>query len=222
MQIILTGANRGIGAEMTAQMRARGDEVRATSRDGSTGVTLDVTDTRQIEHLGASHEGPLDLLVCNAGVYLDKGHDLSTGYDPELWAQTFAVNVTGVFLTIKALLPALEQSKAPKIAILASQMGSSERAGGNAFIYRASKAALNMVLKTLSIEFGRRFKETVIIGLHPGTVDTDLSKPFQGNVPEGKLFTPEFSSGKLLSVIDQVRPEDSGLLFAWDGEKVPF
>jgi len=79
-----------------------------------------------------------------------------------------------------------------------------------------------MVLKTLSIEFGRRFKETVIIGLHPGTVDTDLSKPFQGNVPEGKLFTPEFSSGKLLGVINQVQPEDSGLLFAWDGQKVPF
>jgi len=79
-----------------------------------------------------------------------------------------------------------------------------------------------MVLKTLSIEFGRRFKETVIIGLHPGTVDTDLSKPFQGNVPEGKLFTPEFSAENLLSVIDQAQPEDSGSLFAWDGEKVPF
>jgi len=77
-------------------------------------------------------------------------------------------------------------------------------------------------LKTLSIEFGRRFKETVVIGMHPGTVDTDLSKPFQGNVPEGKLFTPEFSAEKLLSVIDQVEPKDSGLLFAWDGKKIPF
>jgi len=76
-----------------------------------------------------------------------------------------------------------------------------------------------MVLKTLSIEFGRRFKETVIIGLHP---DTELSKPFQANVPEGKLFTAEYSAEKLLKVIDQVKPVDSGLLFAWDGKQIPF
>lgn len=79
-----------------------------------------------------------------------------------------------------------------------------------------------MILKTLSIEYGRRFKETIIIGLHPGTVDTDLSKPFQRNVAKGKLFTPEYSASKLLDVIEQVKPEDSGLIFAWDGQQVPF
>ena len=79
-----------------------------------------------------------------------------------------------------------------------------------------------MVLKTLSIEIGRRFKDQLIVGLHPGTVDTQLSKPFQGNVPEGKLFEPEFSATKLLAVIDGLAPEDSGNLFDWAGKKVDF
>lgn len=213
MQIILTGANRGIGAEMTAQMRARGDEVRATSRDGSTGVTLDVTDTRQIEHLGASHEGPLDLLVCNAGVYLDKGHDLSTGYDPELWAQTFAVNVTGVFLTIKALLPALEQSKAPKIAILASQMGSSERAGGNAFIYRASKAAVVNLSRNLAIELAP--KRIAVGAYHPGWVQTEMG----GEQADIDAAT---SAAGLITRFDKLGPDHTGVFENYDGTPMPF
>lgn len=213
MQIILTGANRGIGAEMTAQMRARGDEVRATSRDGSTGVTLDVTDTRQIEHLGASYEGPLDLLVCNAGVYLDKGHDLSTGYDPELWAQTFAVNVTGVFLTIKALLPALEQSKAPKIAILASQMGSSERAGGNAFIYRASKAAVVNLSRNLAIELAP--KRIAVGAYHPGWVQTEMG----GEQADIDAAT---SAAGLITRFDKLGPDHTGVFENYDGTPMPF
>jgi len=105
----------------------------------------------------------------------------------------------------------------------ASHIGSiSDNRMGGWYAYRASKAALNMVLKTLSIEYGRRFKQSVIIALHPGTVDTSLSAPFQANVPEGKLFTPEYSIEKLLGVIDQVKPEDTGSLFDWAGEKVPF
>lgn len=213
MQIILTGANRGIGAEMTAQMRARGDEVRATSRDGSTGVTLDVTDTRQIEHLGASYEGPLDLLVCNAGVYLDKGHDLSTGYDPELWAQTFAVNVTGVFLTIKTLLPALEQSKAPKIAILASQMGSSERAGGNAFIYRASKAAVVNLSRNLAIELAP--KRIAVGAYHPGWVQTEMG----GEQADIDAAT---SAAGLITRFDKLGPDHTGVFENYDGTPMPF
>jgi hypothetical protein len=79
-----------------------------------------------------------------------------------------------------------------------------------------------MVLKTLAIEIGRRFKKQIIIGLHPGTVDTDLSKPFQGNVPEGKLFTPEFSAESLLKVVDGLSADDSGNLFDWAGKQVDF
>ena len=79
-----------------------------------------------------------------------------------------------------------------------------------------------MVLKTTAIEIGRRFKNQIIVGLHPGTVDTPLSKPFQANVPADKLFTPEFSAERLLTVIDGLTAADSGNLFDWAGERIEF
>ena len=79
-----------------------------------------------------------------------------------------------------------------------------------------------MIIKTLSIECARRFKEVVIVGFHPGTVDTKLSRPFQANVKADKLFTAEYSAKKLLSVIDQLKANDTGNLFDWAGEKVIF
>ena len=78
-----------------------------------------------------------------------------------------------------------------------------------------------MVIKTLAIEHARRFKNSAIIGLHPGTVDTALSQPFQGNVPDGKLFTPTQSASYLLNVVNSIDPNDTGDVFDWDGKKVP-
>jgi NAD(P)-dependent dehydrogenase (short-subunit alcohol dehydrogenase family) len=77
------------------------------------------------------------------------------------------------------------------------------------------------VTKTVSVEFGRKDNIACVL-LHPGTVDTDLSRPFQRNVPEGKLFTREFSVQKLLSVIDSIKKGDSGKFFAWDGQEIPW
>ena len=91
MQVILTGGNRGIGAQMTSQLRARGDTVLATSRDGSTDAVLDVTNAKQVQSFAADYQPVLDLLICNAGVYLDKGHALETGYERQLWTDTFGV-----------------------------------------------------------------------------------------------------------------------------------
>jgi NAD(P)-dependent dehydrogenase (short-subunit alcohol dehydrogenase family) len=87
--------------------------------------------------------------------------------------------------------------------------------------YRASKAALNMLLRTLSIELARANPRAMYVGLHPGTVDTTLSAPFQATVPEGKLFTPEFAAARLLEVLDRLEPVDSGNVIAWDGQQIP-
>ena len=92
---------------------------------------------------------------------------------------------------------------------------------GGWYGYRASKAALNMLLKTASIELARRNAQMVVVGLHPGTVDSPLSKPFQSNVKPGKLFRADFAADKLLDVLDGLQPGDSGGCFAWDGERVP-
>ena len=79
-----------------------------------------------------------------------------------------------------------------------------------------------MLVKTLSIELTRRNPGALCVALHPGTVDTSLSKPFQGGVPEGKLFTPAQSATYLLDVLDNLGPDDSGQLYAWDGQRIPF
>ena len=93
---------------------------------------------------------------------------------------------------------------------------------GGWYAYRASKAALNQSVRTLAVEQGRGRKGSICVALHPGTVDTQLSKPFQRNVPDGKLFTPEQSANYLLTVIDGLGPDDNGSFFAWDGQAIPW
>ena len=83
-----------------------------------------------------------------------------------------------------------------------------------------SKAALNMFIKTAGIETARTNKNAVIVGIHPGTVDSELSKPFQARVPDGKLFTPEYSAEKLIEVLQNLTISDTGKCFAWDSKEI--
>ena len=107
-------------------------------------------------------------------------------------------------------------------AAISARVGSiSDNQLGGWYGYRASKAALNMMIRCLAIEVGRNRKETLCIGLHPGTVDTGLSKPFQGGVAEDRLFAPEIAAGHLLRVVDKASAADSGKVFAWDGQEIP-
>jgi len=134
----------------------------------------------------------------------------------------FAINTFAPALIVKALKPVINKSAANTIGILSARVGSiSDNRLGGWYAYRASKAALNMFIKTVSIEFARSHKRTTIVGLHPGTVDTQLSKPFQGRLKEGQLFTPEYSADKLVAVMEQATPEQSGLCLAYDGSAIP-
>lgn len=136
--------------------------------------------------------------------------------------EVFSVNTYGPALLAKYFLPRLQRDRKSIFACLSARVGSiSDNRLGGWYAYRASKAALNMILKNAAIEMARRHKKACVIGLHPGTVDTLLSKPFQRQVQEGKLFTPEYSSACLLKVINDVTPEQSGKVFAWDGKEVP-
>jgi NAD(P)-dependent dehydrogenase (short-subunit alcohol dehydrogenase family) len=137
-------------------------------------------------------------------------------------ARVFAVNSIGPALVGKHFLPLLPRQGRSVFAAISARVGSIEdnRLGGW-HAYRASKAALNMLLRNFSIELKRRAPEAVCIGLHPGTVDTALSKPFQGGVAPAKLFSPEVSAAHLLRVIDRVGTADSGRVFAWDGSPIP-
>ncbi len=172
MTIVITGASRGIGAGLANWYRAEGARVVGAARAGGD-VALDVADPAQFSGLAnALHNEPVSLLVCNAGVYLDKGEDLDTGYAPQLWAQSFAVNVTGVFLTVQTLLPNLRAAENAKIAIISSQMASHTRAPGGSYIYRASKAAALNLGRNLASELAA---DGIAVGIyHPGWVQTDM------------------------------------------------
>ena len=109
------------------------------------------------------------------------------------------------------------------LASISARVGSvSDNGTGGWYSYRASKTALNQLNKTLSVELARKRAPVSAVLLHPGTCDTDLSKPFQRNVPEGKLFSRERGARQLLDVIGGVTREDSGKFFAWDGQEVPW
>ncbi|WP_371311797.1 short-chain dehydrogenase [Pseudovibrio flavus] len=106
-------------------------------------------------------------------------------------------------------------------AAISARVGSiSDNQLGGWYSYRASKAALNMIIKTAAIEATRLNKQSAVIGLHPGTVNSALSKPFQTSVPEGKLFSPEQSAKHLVQVLASVTPAQTGGCFAWDGEEI--
>lgn len=214
MTLLITGANRGVGAALAATFTARGEKVLGTARATPGLLPLDVTDPAAPAALAAQlGDIALDALICNAGVYLDKAEDLDSGYAPEQWAQTFAVNVTGVFLTVQAMLPLLERARAAKIMIISSQMGSNALAKGNALIYRASKAAalnlgsnLAMALKPRGIAVGT---------YHPGWVRTGMGG-------ETADLTPEQSAEGLAARLDALSLDSTGCFQTWDGRTHPF
>ncbi|WP_051279039.1 SDR family NAD(P)-dependent oxidoreductase [Hellea balneolensis] len=237
LRVVIVGSTGGIGAAFVEKLAAseQVSQIYALSRQGQShpspkvaNLTFDFTDETSIEAAAEAlrETGVFDLCIIATGLLQGQGiapEKNMRAMSLEAFNQSFIVNTFGPAVTAKHFLPLMRRDGKAVLAALSARVGSiSDNRIGGWYAYRASKAALNMILKTLSIEFGRRFKETVIIGLHPGTVDTGLSKPFQSNVPEGKLFTPEYSAEKLLEVIEQIEPKDSGSLFAWDGKQVPF
>ncbi|KAG9129419.1 hypothetical protein Leryth_018478 [Lithospermum erythrorhizon] len=140
----------------------------------------------------------------------------------------YEVNAVGPVLVIKHMWPLLKAGgslalgkNASVVASLSARVGSiGDNQLGGWHSYRASKTALNQLTKNIAVEFARRKDPIICLLLHPGTVDTDLSKPFQKNVPEGKLFTKEFSVKKLLSIINNAKTHDNGKFFAWDGQEI--
>ena len=136
---------------------------------------------------------------------------------------SFQVNSIGAVLLAKHLMPLFKKSSRSVFASISAKVGSigDNRLGGW-YGYRASKSALNMFLKTTAIEYSRRCPKTIVVALHPGTTDTRLSKPFQKNVPPGKLFPVEHTVDLLSKVISGLEQKDSGEFFSWDGSRLPW
>ncbi|MHA2937163.1 SDR family NAD(P)-dependent oxidoreductase [Vibrio sp. RC27] len=133
----------------------------------------------------------------------------------------FHANTVTPALIAKHFLPKLNKSDRSIFAAISARVGSiSDNQLGGWYSYRASKSALNMIIKSASIEMGRSNKNAIIVGVHPGTVDSSLSKPFQKNVQQGKLFSPAYSAERLLDVLNNLSHEHSGGCFAWDGKEI--
>lgn len=237
IQACIIGSTGGIGAALVDALTDsdRVETVYALSRSGAShpspkvhSLTVDFLDEASLVAATETlrEVGPFDLIIVATGLLQGNGitpEKNMRALDLDAMRKSFEVNTFGPALTAKHFLPLLRRDNKSVFASLSARVGSiSDNRLGGWYAYRASKAALNMMLKTLSIEVTRRFKNQIIIGLHPGTVDTDLSQPFQSQVPDGQLFTPDFSAAKLLSVVDQVTTKDTGQLFAWDGEPIPF
>jgi NAD(P)-dependent dehydrogenase (short-subunit alcohol dehydrogenase family) len=216
MTILITGANRGIGAALLTAAKDRGDTAFGTTRstDHAELLPLDVRDPESCTALAERlSDTAIDLLVCNAGVYLEKGMQADKLTDTQIWADTFATNVTGVYLTAMAFLPHLKRSAAPKIAIISSQMGSSERAGGQSYIYRASKAAALNLGRNLAVDLK---PQGIPVGIyHPGWVRTDMG------TSAASIGTEESAAG-LLQRFDALSLDSTGCFETWNGDAMPF
>ncbi len=227
------GASGGIGGALVRALAGQGVEVLAGSRSGCApdlpGVTpfaFDLTDEDSIAAAVSGWQGnPPDLVIVASGVLM-----LPDGTGPErslrqidgaAMAQMFALNTIGPALVAKHVLPLLPRSRPATFAALSARVGSigDNRVGGW-HSYRASKAALNMLIRNFAIELARTHRQALVVGLHPGTVDTGLSAPFQANLPAGQLTTADEAAANLLAVLAGLGVADSGGVFDWKGERV--
>jgi NAD(P)-dependent dehydrogenase (short-subunit alcohol dehydrogenase family) len=233
---VVVGASGAIGSAVTTLLAQGGfDPVHALSRSGTVPAvanvrpgTLDYEDPASIAAAAAAlGSGPPVRFVLVATGLLHAGdlHPEKTyrSLDPENLARSYRVNAIGPALVAKHLLPLLPKAGKAVFAVISARVGSiGDNQLGGWYGYRASKAALNQIVRTLAIELRRQKPEAVCLALHPGTVDTALSQPFQARVESGRLFTPAYAAERLLDVVDGATAADSGEFFAWDGRKIPF
>ena len=234
---LITGANRGIGFEMTRQAAMNGDKVIACVRNikkasdlmdlakentAITLINLDVTAENSMKQIATDIKYKIDILICNAGVLNGHGGLEDEAHYSQAIEAVLMTNIAGVFFTARSFLPHLvkKNSKSEgqsgtngKIAVISSIMGSQEHAGSNAPIYRASKAAATNLARCLATELAPR---GVAVGAyHPGWVQTDMGGP-SANV------SPQESAAGLLSRFDQLNITNTGIYESYSGEKLPF
>ncbi|MBT8435612.1 MAG: SDR family NAD(P)-dependent oxidoreductase [Gammaproteobacteria bacterium] len=234
-QIIVIGGTGGLGRAMVETLLERFEQDLVTATYCSSEIPfrhdrlswqrLDIRDPDAIEKW-ASDFKRVDWLLNFAGFL----HGDAIGpekniqaLDADFLIENIRVNTLPTLLLAKHFARALKQSPAPVMATVSARVGSIEdnRLGGW-YSYRISKAALNMALKTLSIEWKHSHPKGCVAALHPGTNDTALSKPFQANVKPENLFDPAYTASMFLELLTQLGPDKSGNFWAWDGELLPW
>lgn len=228
-QVLITGANRGIGLEFTQQYAADGwrviaccrdplnatalNALAATSTSGEVSVhALNVNDFSQIESLASTLAGQaIDLLINNAGYYPDSAFG-SVNYAE--WDKAFRINTMAPMKLVECFIEHVAGSRLRKIATLSSKMGSiDDNDSGGSYLYRTSKTATNMVIKNLAIDLKPR--GIAAVALHPGWVKTEMGGP-------NALITTQQSVSGMRAVIDKLTTHNSGRFIAYDGQEIPW
>lgn len=232
---IIVGSSGGVGAAVSAALADRGWQVLALSRRGidtgheniSTGV-IDICDEESVvaaARAAGEMQAP-ELVLVTIGMLSE-----ANGIQPEktyrqqsmtAFEKVFQINTFGPALVAKHFLPGMPRRGRAIFAALSARVGSiSDNRIGGWHAYRASKAALNMLVKNYAIEQARRNPDFIAVSLHPGTVDTGLSRPFQAGVPDKSLFTPQQSAAYLIDVLGNLTADDTGKAFDWAGQEIP-
>lgn len=218
--VLVIGASGGIGHAMCQALQARGANVVAVSRrvDG-----LDMTDPASVErHMGAL-AGPFDLVFVSVGVLAPQGRapekSLSAINAADM-AEVMAVNAIGPALILRHVPRLLVKDRPARVAVLSARVGSiGDNSIGGWHSYRASKAALNQIVRGAAIELGRTHKQASCVVLHPGTVETPFTAKYAGR---HKTMPADEAAQNLLTVLGRLGPEHSGEFFDWAGEGVPW
>jgi len=239
---LIVGAGQGIGLAFVQQLLQtnRVDRLYATYRNPQAELLaiadsrlhclpLDITNEAQIAAMVQTIQSETQALhlVINCIGVLHEGtmqpEKSLRQLNAENLARYFQVNSIGAVLLAKHIQPLLKHRDRAILATLSAKVGSiGDNQLGGWYGYRASKAALNMFMRTVAIEYKRTCPRAIVVTLHPGTTDTQLSRPFQRNVPAEKLFSCDRTVRQLLTVLDQLQESDSGEFFTWDGSRLPW
>jgi len=217
---LIIGATGGIGGALADALEARGTAVTRLSRraDG-----LDLTDEASVERVLGQLSPPQDLILVATGVLAGDGHRPEKAIrqvTAEALARQFAVNAIGPMLVLKHALHLIPRDRPSVFAALSARVGSiTDNRLGGWHSYRASKAALNQLIHGAAIELARSHKQACAVCLHPGTVDTPLTRAFARGHP---TVTPQQAAQHLLQVIDRLSAAQSGRFFDWSGREIPW
>ena len=229
LNVAIFGCSGAIGKALCVEYinKPNIDNIIAYSRSGEEfennlikSIKVDYCNEQSLAEAASSIQIKLDIIIVAIGA-LDNPEKSIRDLSAEKFLDMFNANTIPTALIAKYFLPCLYKDRITKFASISARVGSiQDNELGGWYSYRASKSALNMILKGLSIEQQRSNHDSIIFGLHPGTVDSKLSRPFQKKNKE--YFSPEFSAKKLVNVIDTKTVDDNGKIFAWDNTIIPY
>ncbi len=223
---MIFGARGGIGAALADALEQDPNYAQVIRLHRESNPLFDIMDEASIADAAASLAGtypPISMVIVATGVLhsTQKGPEKSLReLDPDWMMENFRINAVGPALVAKHFLPIMAKQGPICFAVLSARVGSiSDNRLGGWHSYRASKSALNMFIRNIAIEWQRKNPRSIVVGLHPGTVETALSAPFKGN-PAHERFTPARAAGDMLNVLHGLKPEQSGQIFAYDGSLI--